>query len=194
MATNHPLQRFRTSAAGDALGKPKARHRRAPSVRFCGRKYRGRSQEACRRRGIRSGVGGGVSQPTARDRWRRKSWTCSSRTKPLHSPRIGLPGSARRIASVHRISSLLAVERHDEQERRSWSPEDRNRWDSNGETMVMDAALAIRRASLRVIRGQWAGHKAVLSNAERAFFDAVTLWFEARDFRRKQLSRSLRQD
>ena len=88
----------------------------------------------------------------------------------------------------HGIAALLNIERHDEQERRSWSPEDRERWDSNGESTMMEAALAIRRASLRVVAGQWSGHKAVLSNAERSFFDAVNSYFEARDFRRRQAS------
>ena len=87
--------------------------------------------------------------------------------------------------SAHHIASLLDAGRSDTDQREKWTSEDLKRWDANGETMRWEAALAVRRASLRVVAGQWAGHKAVLSNAESAFVKAMNFYCEARDFLRK---------
>lgn len=87
--------------------------------------------------------------------------------------------------TAHHIASLLDAKKYDADEHEAWSPEHRMRWDANGETMRIYAALSIRTASLRVVAGQWAGHRTVLINAETAFVKALNQYIQATDFYRR---------
>lgn len=86
---------------------------------------------------------------------------------------------------AHHIASLLSADNYDFERQASWSPENRKRWEADGEVMCVYAARAVRRASLRVVAAQWAGQKTILANAERAFGDAMRLHEQAWEERRR---------
>lgn len=84
------------------------------------------------------------------------------------------------------IASLLDARRYEAQQRERWSADDEARWEADGTFMVDHAALLVRIASLRIVAAQWAGHRAVLSNSENAFHDAVRRLEDARAERRRK--------
>ncbi len=88
--------------------------------------------------------------------------------------------------SAFQIADLLDYSNYDDEQWKSWSEAERERWLENGAFTVRSAAACIRQASLRIVAAQWAGHRTVLSNAESLFSSAIRSYIEASEFRRAE--------